>query len=83
MGAMIVPFPASRRVGQIRKTAAYLASAAPKVAEAHAQMQMDKLTKSLARKGVGPEAIATEVSAYRSALQAELWRQVLTPGGAA
>ncbi|HMO29842.1 MAG TPA: DUF6074 family protein [Enterovirga sp.] len=75
----MVPFPAARRVGQIRKTAAYMATATPRVAESHLQMQLDKLVKTLARKGVAPEAIAVEVSAYRAAVQAELWRQVLTP----
>lgn len=80
---VIVPFPAARRVGQIRKTAAYMAIASPRVAESHLQMQLDKLTKTLAKKGIAPEAVAAEVAAYRAAIQAELWRQVLTPGGAA
>ena len=83
MGGVIVPFPAARRVGQIRKTAAYMAIATPRVAESHLQMQLDKLAKTLARKGIKPAAIAAEVAAYRTAIQAELWHQMLTPGGAA
>lgn len=81
--AEIIPFPASRRIGQIRKTATYIASATPRVAESHLQMQLDKLAKGLARKGLPQKVIAAEVAAYRSALQAEIWRAVLTPGGAA
>lgn len=77
--AEIVPFPAARRVGQIRKTAAYIASAPPKVAASHLAMQADKLTAGLSRKGLPQAAIAAEVAAYRSAVQAEVWRQVLTP----
>lgn len=82
MSAIVVPFPATRRRAQIRKTATYMASAAPAVAESHLRMQLDKLENRLRKAGIAAPTIAAERSAYEAAIRAEIWRHVLTPGGA-
>ena len=78
-GAEIIPFPVSRRVALIRKTASFMASSSRAVAESHARVQAEKLEKSLTRKGVSRAIVEREVASYRSALDAALWRAVLTP----
>lgn len=83
MAAVIVPFPSTCRRRQIRKTAAYMTVATPAVAESHCREQLRKLRQRLERLGVAPDLVEQEVSSYEAALRAEVWRQVLTPGGAA
>jgi hypothetical protein len=61
----------------------YMASATPAVSEGHCREQLRKLRQRLERLGVAPDLVEQEVSSYEAALRAEVWRQVLTPGGAA
>jgi hypothetical protein len=82
MTARVIPFPSARRVGQVRKTARYVAELNPRQAQAHIQEQVRRLAESLERKGVAPRLITAECAAYEGAIRAALWRLVLhAPGG--
>ncbi|WP_246504933.1 DUF6074 family protein [Microvirga antarctica] len=83
MTATIYPFPATRRRSLIKKTAGYMASTTASVAESHLKNQLSRLESRLRKAGVSETAILGERRAYEAAIRSELWRQVLTPGGAA
>lgn len=82
MTARIIPYPNDRRVGQIRKTARFVADLNDRQAEAHLREQVRRLHESLERKGIAPGLIASECAAYEGAIRAALWRVILQqPGG--
>lgn len=84
MTAIVLPFPYSRRVPQIGKTAAYMASLPHKHAEGHLRDQLRRLEEGLRRKGVAEPLIRSEVGSYEGAIRAHLWRLILKgEGGAA
>jgi len=83
MSAIIVPFPSVRRRPAICRCAAYMAQLDANGAEGHLKAQLTILERRLRKAGLADEVIQTERKAYELAVRAELWRQVLTPGGAA
>lgn len=86
MSATIVPFPAARRVGKIRKTAHAMVTNGEPWAAKHLQQQLRRLAEGLARCGVPADEIAHHWNAFDTAVRVELWRltrQPRRPGGAA
>lgn len=83
MSAVILAFPAARRIGAIRKTAGYMASVNERQAEAHLEVQVRRLAESLFMKGLDPETVDSECRSYQAAVRAQLWRCILQPEGAA
>lgn len=72
MMAVVVPFPPARRIGQIRRTAAYMASASSAVAEAHLQREARRLVERLAGLQIPAATIEREVATYIAAVRQEL-----------
>lgn len=83
MSAIVVPFRFARRLSQIRKTAAYMATLPVNYAEGHLQEQLRRLENGLRKKGVAESLIRSEIGSYEGAIRAQLWRMLLTQGGAA
>lgn len=83
MSAVIIPFRFARRVPQIRKTASYMASVPGNHAEGHLREQLRRLEEGLRKKGVAEPLIRAEVGAYEGAIRANLWRLLISQGGAA
>jgi hypothetical protein len=80
MSAIVVPFPSTRRIHAIRNAAAYMAELDANCAEGHLKAQLTRLESRLRKAGISDEVIAQERKGFELA---ELWRCVLTPGGAA
>lgn len=83
MSAIIVPFRYARRLPQIRKTAAYMATVPANHAEGHLREQLRRLEEGLRKKGVTEPLIRAEVGSYEGAIRAHLWRLLISQGGAA
>ena len=81
--AQVLPFPLVRRRDLIRRQARFYADQAPRAAEKNLGHQLQVQADALLRKGVEPEAVQAQVEALQGAIRAEVWRLVLTPGGAA
>lgn len=81
--AKVVPFPLARRRAFIRGQAAWIGGMSPEGAEGTLRRQLEIQRQALTSKGVDPERVAVEVSALEAAIRCELWRVILTPGGAA
>ena len=81
--AQVLPFPLTRRRDLIRRQARFYADQAPRAAEKNLAHQLKVQGEALIRKGVEPEAVQAQVEALQGAIRAEVWRLVLTPGGAA
>lgn len=74
--AEIVPFPAQKRVGTIRRTAFKLVSArTQREAEAYWFRHVETMRRQMLRAGVPACQINTEISAYHACIQAEVRRQ--------
>jgi hypothetical protein len=82
--AMVLPFPLTRRVHFVAKTAARVADAAcDRVAEKLLAVAIQQQVDALTRKGVDQALIAREASALEAAVRARVGRLVLRRGGAA
>ena len=64
------PFRFARRIPQVRKTAAYMATLDHTHAEGHLRDQLRRLDHSLRVKGVADHLIRSEVAAYEAAIRA-------------
>jgi hypothetical protein len=81
MTATVVPFPLTRRLVIIRKTAARMSAVSPKAAENILAVALQQQADAFTRKGIPPGLIAAEVKVFEAAIRAELWRLVtLRPG---
>ncbi|MEE7441050.1 DUF6074 family protein [Methylobacterium oryzae] len=83
MTAVVLPFRFARRLPQIRKTAAYMATVPGNHAEGHLREQLRRLEESLRKKGVAELEIRSEIGSYEGAVRAHLWRLLISQGGAA
>ena len=79
MSVEIIPFPAARRVGFVRRMARLLAGYRPDAAERTLSAQLDAAHQAMLRRGVAPEVAAREVRSLELAIRARLWTIV---GGA-
>jgi len=81
--AEVIAFPLARRVGYVRKQGQWYAEQAPKAAESNLRRQMQVQLGALLNRGVDPSTAEREVQALEAAIRCEVWRVILTPGGAA
>ncbi|MCB5176775.1 DUF6074 family protein [Microvirga lenta] len=82
MSARVIPFPSVRRRSFVLRHAQHIASLSHSAGEKHLARQLKIQVDAMTRKGVAPELIEQERCALESAIRAELWSLVLTPGGA-
>jgi hypothetical protein len=83
MTGLVLPFPRVRDRAFVRRHAALMASYSANAAEKHLSTQLDLQRRTMVRRGIDPSSIHEQVKALEAAIRAELWRTVLTPGGAA
>lgn len=81
--AEMLPFPLARRRAFVRKHAQIALSYDAETGERHIQRQIRDQTAILTRKGIAEDRVNAEARSLEAALRAELWRTVMTPGGAA
>lgn len=81
--ADVIPFPLARRRPLIRKQADLFTRHAPRAAENVLCHALETQRAALLRKGCDDRAVDAEIQALEGAIRAEVWRIVLTPGGAA
>lgn len=79
MSAELHPFPISRRIDLVRSVARGMLSRAPDQAEQHLQSSADRQAMVLRRRGIEQAIINREISAFVSAVRAEVWHRVMTP----
>ncbi len=79
----IIPFPAFRRVGVIRRMARLMASYRPGAAERTLQAQLDAIRAAMVRKGIAADKATRETRALELAIRAELWAVIMLGGDAA
>jgi hypothetical protein len=77
--AIIVPFPAGRRVETVRKLAAQMAGLQGDSAENMLQMRLKRHQNTLTGKGIDPAVIRQDLASFEGAVRAELWRLILKP----
>ncbi|WAJ30964.1 DUF6074 family protein [Antarcticirhabdus aurantiaca] len=85
--ATVIPFPTSKRVGLIRRTAARIVeSRTQKEADAIWRRTVDDMARQMERAGIGEVRIDVELTALREGVQVEmarLARRPCRPGGGA
>lgn len=81
--AEIRPFPAHQRVAMIRRLAAQMASYNSASGEKLLAARLKKHAAGLIAKGVPEDVVRDDVASFHGAVRAELWRLVMTRGGAA
>ena len=81
--ALVIPFPQARRRRFISRNAARLAAAEPKTAEKLLFAILRQQSDVMARKSIAPAQIERECRSLEVEIRAQLWRQILTPEGAA
>jgi Family of unknown function (DUF6074) len=77
----VVPFPAARRVGSIRRMAHMLASYSAEGAERAITAPLQQQYAAMVRKGIAPEVAKREVRSFEAAVRAQLWRFVILRDG--
>ncbi len=77
--AEILAFPPARRLGFVRRQAAWFVEQSHEAAEANLARQLDLQRETLLRKGVDAGRLAAEIRDLESAIRSEVWRLVLTP----
>jgi hypothetical protein len=80
--ASLIPFPAARQRAFIVKHAFRIAQLSPAQSEAYFRRVLQLQGQTLRRRGSSEAVIARELRRLEGAFRAELWRQILTPGGA-
>jgi hypothetical protein len=77
--ADIVPFPAARRIGFVRKMARLMASYQPDAADRSLRVRLDAIRSAMLRRGLSPEVVKREIRSLELAIRARLW--VIVMGG--
>ena len=72
--AIIVPFPLTRRIGQIRKQAQYMACQSPDTAERYLERFLDIQRETLMKRGIDAEVIAQQCRHMEVAIRCQLMR---------
>ncbi len=84
MSAEVIPFPKTKNRPFIRKQVAHAAGMSEKVGNNYLRIQLDKQRETMARRGIDPAVIDSEIAAMEAAIRAELSRYgSRQPGGAA
>ncbi len=83
MSASVIPFPRVKNRAFITRHAIRMTEMAPDKGEAHLRRLLEQQTEVMRKRGIAEPVIADEARAVEAAIRAELWRVVLTPGGAA
>jgi hypothetical protein len=83
MTAEIVPFPAVRRIGFIRKLARLMASYSPEGGERALYVRLNAQYSAMMKRGLSPEVVERELQALECAVRTELWGIVMRGGDAA
>ena len=78
----VVPFPAARRVGFIRKQARLMAHYNPDAAERTLTAQLNAQRAAMLRRGIPPEVVERELRSLELAVRTKLW-SIVTQGGSA
>lgn len=80
--AKVVPLPGRfRGLQHIRSHVAYVLTLNAEQGEQHVRRNLKAIRRTLEEMGVDNSAITAEIRGIESAVRAELWRQVLLPGG--
>jgi hypothetical protein len=82
-GCQLIPFPAVRRVGLIRKLARLMASCSPEGGERTLYARLNVQYNAMVSRGLPPEAIECELRSLELAVRARLWSIVMQGGDAA
>lgn len=80
---VIQPFPRARHRPFVLKHAGNVSCMGQAAGDRYLAQQLDVQRKTMAKRGVEPDLIEAEIRALECAIRAELWRLILTPGGAA
>jgi Family of unknown function (DUF6074) len=79
----VIPFPAVRRIGFIRRQARLLAHYNPDAAERTLAAQLNAQRAAMLRRSIPPEVVERELRSLELAVRTELWTIVMQSGGAA
>jgi hypothetical protein len=79
----IIPFPRTRNRPFVLKHAARMAKLPAKTAEKHLAYQLELQARTMARRGIPPGVIQSEIWSLERAIRAELGNVVVSGGGAA
>lgn len=71
----VIPFPASRRIGKVRRVAEVLLRSNPRAAEAYWRRITADLARPLSQAGIHRDVIEAEITAFRETVQRELLRR--------
>jgi hypothetical protein len=83
MTANVLPFPAARRIGHVRRIAGIMAGSDPRWCEAYLRQQLKILADRLRTATVNEIRVANEVTSFEHAIRAELSLRRRSPQGAA
>ena len=79
MGAEVIPYPVARRLDLVTAVAVGMLKRGPDQAERHLEFSADRQAMVLRRRGIDEAVIDREITAFVSAVRAEVWRRVLAP----
>ena len=71
--AEIVPFPAARRVGFVRKMVRLMVSYRPEGAERALQLRLEATRDAMLRRGLPADVVEREIRSLESAIRTKLW----------
>jgi hypothetical protein len=77
--ANMIAFPASRRVGEIRRLAKQMLELPPARAESHLFHQLRLKGDTMRRRGIGEREADRQLKMFEAGVRAELWRLVIKP----
>jgi hypothetical protein len=77
----LIPFPAVRRVGLIRKLAKLMASYSPDGGERALYARLNIQHTAMVRRGMPPDVVERELRVLECAVRTELWGIVMRGGG--
>jgi hypothetical protein len=78
----LIQFPAMRQRAFIIKHALRIAQLSPAQSEAYLRWVLQLQVQTMRSRGISETMISRELTRLEGAFRAELWRQILTPGGA-
>jgi hypothetical protein len=82
-GCQLIPFPAVRRVGLIRKLARLMASYSPDGGERALYARLNIQYNAMVSRGMPPDVVERELRSLELAIRTELWGIVMRGGDAA
>ena len=83
MTGEVIPFPRVRNRPWIARHARRMTEMSQEAAERHLQRHLQAMAETLGGMGIHADVVADQVYSAERAIRAELWRSVMTPGGAA